>query len=62
MNTRKIKSPVLDNNEPNVWACECGQMNLREEFYCRICGGDREENWEEGDREAILREEQWDMD
>jgi hypothetical protein len=57
--TRAIEA-VLRDSAPTVWACECGLMNLRDDYYCRTCGGDREENWEGNDREAVLREEQWD--
>jgi hypothetical protein len=53
---------LLTNVEPGTWACQCGQMNLREDYVCCACGGDREEHWEGNDREAVLREEQWDTD
>jgi hypothetical protein len=59
MRRSKYKDAVLRNSAPNLWACECGQMNLRPDRYCFFCGGDREDNWEENDREAAMRQSQW---
>jgi hypothetical protein len=55
----KSKKSILRDSAPNFWACECGQMNLRGDPHCCICGGDREDCWEEIDREEALRKSQW---
>ena len=62
LNRAQRQAALLINKPPKFWACECGQMNPRDNDYCCTCGGDREDNWEGNDRAVILREEQWDTE
>jgi hypothetical protein len=48
---------TLTNNEPLTWACECGQMNLLDDLECFECGGDKDDCWDEEDRDRAIWEE-----
>ena len=41
----------MKNNDPNTWACACGQINLLIYSVCVACGGERDSSWDSDDRD-----------
>jgi len=44
----------ITNNEPLTWACCCGQMNLLTDQECLMCGGLKDDTWDEADRKRAV--------